>query len=81
MPLPLFYSSCPHHQQHTQGPVFTALCVFRLSAQMLMQLKNLALEAETELERQDEALDAIASSTDHATTHIDKHTRRMRKLL
>ncbi|KAG5842153.1 hypothetical protein ANANG_G00174630 [Anguilla anguilla] len=49
--------------------------------QMLMQLKTLALEAETELERQDEALDAIASSTDHATMHIDKHTRRMRKLL
>ncbi|XP_036375216.1 synaptosomal-associated protein 47 isoform X2 [Megalops cyprinoides] len=49
--------------------------------QMLMQLKNLALEAETELERQDEALDAIASSTDRATTHIEKHTRRMRKLL
>lgn len=49
--------------------------------QVLMQLKNLALEAETELERQDEALDAIASSTDHATMHIDKHTRRMRKLL
>ncbi|KAJ8408207.1 hypothetical protein AAFF_G00264350 [Aldrovandia affinis] len=48
---------------------------------MLMQLKSLALEAETELERQDEALDAITSSTDHATTHIDKHSRRMRKLL
>ncbi|XP_066572369.1 synaptosomal-associated protein 47 [Amia ocellicauda] len=49
--------------------------------QMLMKLKNLALEAETELERQDEALDIITSSTDQATTHIDKHTRRMRKLL
>lgn len=49
--------------------------------QMVMKLKNLALEAETELERQDEALDIITSSVDHATTHIDKHTRRMRKLL
>ncbi|MBN3274702.1 SNP47 protein, partial [Polyodon spathula] len=49
--------------------------------QMVMQLKSLALEAEAELERQDEALDIITSSVDHATTHIDKHTRRMRKLL
>lgn len=49
--------------------------------QMLLQLKNLALEAETELERQDEALDALVSSTDRATMVIDKHTRRMRKLL
>lgn len=49
--------------------------------QMVMKLKNLALEAETELERQDEALDIITSSVDRATTHIDKHTRRMRKLL
>ncbi|XP_006634299.1 synaptosomal-associated protein 47 [Lepisosteus oculatus] len=49
--------------------------------QMLMKLKNLALEAEMELERQDEALDAITSSTDQATTHIEKHTRRMKKML
>ncbi|XP_063075379.1 synaptosomal-associated protein 47 isoform X2 [Engraulis encrasicolus] len=49
--------------------------------QMLLQLKSLALEAETELERQDEALDALVSSTDRATMTIDKHTRRMRKLL
>ncbi|MBN3282388.1 SNP47 protein, partial [Polyodon spathula] len=49
--------------------------------QMVMKLKNLALEAETELERQDEALDIITSSVEHATTQIDKHTRRMRKLL
>ncbi|KAL4646473.1 synaptosomal-associated protein 47 isoform X1 [Arapaima gigas] len=49
--------------------------------QMLLQLKNLALEAETELERQDETLDMLASSTDRATMHIDKQTRRMRKLL
>ncbi|XP_018612977.1 synaptosomal-associated protein 47 isoform X1 [Scleropages formosus] len=49
--------------------------------QMLLQLKNLALEAETELERQDEALDILASSTDRATMHIDRQTRRMRKLL
>ncbi|XP_061588424.1 synaptosomal-associated protein 47 [Cololabis saira] len=49
--------------------------------QMLMQLKNLALEAETELERQDEALDVLTSSTDRATMHIEKHTCRMKKLL
>ncbi|XP_046884327.1 synaptosomal-associated protein 47 [Hypomesus transpacificus] len=49
--------------------------------QMLMQLKNLALEAETELERQDEALDVLTDSTDRATMHIDKHTCRMKKLL
>ncbi|KAL0966236.1 hypothetical protein UPYG_G00292730 [Umbra pygmaea] len=48
---------------------------------MLMQLKSLALEAETELERQDEALDALTSSTDRATMHIDKHTCRMKRLL
>lgn len=51
------------------------------SAQMLMQLKNLALEAETELERQDEVLDVLTSSTDRATMSIDKHTCRMRRLL
>ncbi|XP_048867990.1 synaptosomal-associated protein 47 [Brienomyrus brachyistius] len=49
--------------------------------QMLLQLKNLALEAESELERQDEALDVLASSTDRATMNIDRHSRRMRKLL
>lgn len=55
-----------------------ALC---LLSQMLMQLKNLALEAETELERQDEALDVLTTSTDQATMHIDKHTCRMKRLL
>lgn len=49
--------------------------------QMLQQLKTLALEAETELERQDEALDVLSSSSDHATMNINRHTRRMRKLL
>lgn len=49
--------------------------------QMLMQLKNLALEAETELERQDEVLDVLTSSTDQATMHIEKHTCRMKRLL
>ncbi|XP_028986898.1 synaptosomal-associated protein 47 isoform X1 [Betta splendens] len=49
--------------------------------QMLMQLKTLALEAETELERQDEVLDVLTSSTDRATMHIGKHTCRMKKLL
>ncbi|KAM9789569.1 synaptosomal-associated protein 47 [Neosynchiropus ocellatus] len=49
--------------------------------QMLMQLKNLALEAETELERQDEVLDVLTSSADRATMTIEKHTGRMRRLL
>ncbi|KAM4728405.1 synaptosomal-associated protein 47 isoform 2-T4 [Anableps anableps] len=49
--------------------------------QMLMQLKNLALEAETELERQDEVLDVLTSSTDRATMQIGKHTCRMKRLL
>ncbi|XP_024291683.1 synaptosomal-associated protein 47 isoform X2 [Oncorhynchus tshawytscha] len=49
--------------------------------QMLMQLKNLALEAETELERQDEGLDVLTTSMDQATMHIDKHTCRMKRLL
>ncbi|XP_032421523.1 synaptosomal-associated protein 47 isoform X2 [Xiphophorus hellerii] len=49
--------------------------------QMLMQLKNLALEAETELERQDEVLDVLTSSTDRATMHIGKHTCRMKRLM
>lgn len=41
-----------------------------LFSQMLMQLKNLALEAETELEKQDEGLDVLTTSTDQATMHI-----------
>lgn len=49
--------------------------------QMLMQLKNLALEAETELERQDEDLDVLTSSTDRATMNIEKNTCRMKRLL
>ncbi len=53
----------------------------RAGLQMLMQLKNLALEAETELERQDEVLDVLTSSTDRATMRIEKHTCRMKRLL
>ncbi|KAK5860099.1 hypothetical protein PBY51_021600 [Eleginops maclovinus] len=49
--------------------------------QMLMQLKTLALEAETELERQDDVLNDLTSSTDRATMHIEKHTCRMKRLL
>ncbi|KAG8443492.1 hypothetical protein GDO86_012043 [Hymenochirus boettgeri] len=48
---------------------------------ILMKLKCIALEAETELERQDELLDDINSSADRAVITIDKHTRRMRNLL
>lgn len=58
-----------------------AYLVVCIPAQMLMQLKNLALEAETELERQDDVLDVLTSSTDRATMHIEKHTCRMKKLL
>lgn len=49
--------------------------------QMLMQLKSLALEAETELERQDDVLNDLTSSTDRATMNVEKHTCRMKKLL
>ncbi|KAM4689082.1 synaptosomal-associated protein 47 [Discoglossus pictus] len=48
---------------------------------ILLKLKGIALEAETELERQDEELDKITSSTDHTIMSIDKQNRRMRKLL
>ncbi|XP_061443349.1 synaptosomal-associated protein 47 isoform X2 [Rhineura floridana] len=48
--------------------------------QILRKLKSLALETETELERQDEALDGITSSVDRATMNIDKQNRRMKKL-
>ncbi|XP_028833542.1 synaptosomal-associated protein 47 [Denticeps clupeoides] len=67
-------------QVHVLQPMVTEAEAQELK-QMLLQLKNLALEAETELERQDEALDALTSSTERATMNIDKHTRRMRKLL
>ncbi|MCJ8731118.1 hypothetical protein PDJAM_G00195710 [Pangasius djambal] len=49
--------------------------------QMLLQLKSLALEADSELQRQDEALDVLMSSSDRSTATIDTHTRRIRKLL
>ncbi|MEE6467464.1 hypothetical protein FKM82_007254 [Ascaphus truei] len=48
---------------------------------MLMKLKTIALEAETELERQDEALEDISASTDRAILTVDKQNCRMRKLL
>ncbi|XP_034984703.2 synaptosomal-associated protein 47 isoform X2 [Zootoca vivipara] len=48
--------------------------------QILRKLKSLALETETELERQDEALDGITSSVDRATMNIDKQNRRMKKM-
>ncbi|KAJ7322086.1 hypothetical protein JRQ81_018373 [Phrynocephalus forsythii] len=48
--------------------------------QILRRLKSLALETETELERQDEVLDVITSSADRATMSIDKQNRRMKKL-
>uniref|UniRef100_A0A672SXU4 Synaptosomal-associated protein 47 n=1 Tax=Sinocyclocheilus grahami TaxID=75366 RepID=A0A672SXU4_SINGR len=45
----------------------------------LLELQS--LEAETELERQDEALDELSCSADRTTMNINRHTRRMRKLL
>lgn len=48
--------------------------------QILRKLKGLALDAETELERQDEVLDGIATAVDRTTLTIDKHNRRMKKL-
>nr|XP_012634052.1 synaptosomal-associated protein 47 [Microcebus murinus] len=50
-------------------------------AQILRRMKGLALDAETELERQDEALDGMAAAVDRATLTTDKHTRRMRRLM
>ncbi|XP_028329393.1 synaptosomal-associated protein 47 [Gouania willdenowi] len=49
--------------------------------QMLMQLRTLALEAESELERQDEVLDVLTSSTDRVSMSIERQTGRMRRLL
>ena len=51
-----------------------------LLLQILRKLKGLALDTETELERQDEALDGITAAVDRTTFTIDKHTRRMKKL-
>lgn len=48
--------------------------------QILGKLKGLALDAQAELERQDEALDGIATAVDRATLTIDKHNRRVKKL-
>ncbi|CAO2643344.1 Synaptosomal-associated protein 47 [Lemmus lemmus] len=49
--------------------------------QILSKLKGLALDTEAELERQDEALAGITVAVDQATLTVDKHNRRMRKLL
>lgn len=51
-----------------------------LVPQILRKLKGLALDAEMELERQDEALDGIAAAVDRTTLTIDKQNRRMKKL-
>ncbi|XP_006147028.1 synaptosomal-associated protein 47 isoform X1 [Tupaia chinensis] len=48
--------------------------------QILRKLKGLALDAETELQRQDEALDGITTAVDRATLTTDKHNRRIKKL-
>ncbi|KAM5168071.1 synaptosomal-associated protein 47 isoform 3-T5 [Callospermophilus lateralis] len=48
--------------------------------QILTKLKGLALDTETELERQDEALGGITAAVDRATLTVDKHNRRMKRL-
>ncbi|XP_037656939.1 synaptosomal-associated protein 47-like [Choloepus didactylus] len=48
--------------------------------QILRKLKSLALDTETELQRQDEALDGITSAVDRAAFTMDKHNRRIKKL-
>ncbi|XP_043827040.1 synaptosomal-associated protein 47 [Dromiciops gliroides] len=49
--------------------------------QILKKLKSIALETETELERQDEVLEGMTSSVERTTLTIDKQNRRMKKLL
>lgn len=49
--------------------------------QILSKLKGLALDTEAELERQDAALDGITVAVDRSTLTVDKHNRRMRKLM
>lgn len=56
-------------------------CLSSVLPQILSKLKGLALDTEAELERQDEALDGITVAVDQATLTVDKHNRRMRKLL
>ncbi|KAM4860513.1 synaptosomal-associated protein 47 isoform 1-T3 [Thomomys bottae] len=81
-----------HHEQPTGGPEggpqqlqrsqpFLSDREAQELTQILSKLKGLALEAETELERQDEALDGITAAVDQTTLTVDKHNRRMRKLI
>ncbi|EPY84957.1 hypothetical protein CB1_000422010 [Camelus ferus] len=53
---------------------------YHTDVEILKKLKDLALDAETELERQDEALDDLTAAVDRTTLTIDKHNRRMKKL-
>ncbi|TNN67543.1 Synaptosomal-associated protein 47 [Liparis tanakae] len=80
LPLQLPAGELSQLQVHALHPTVSQAEAQELK-QMLMQLKNLALEAETELERQDDVLDDLSSSTDRATMHIEKHTCRMKRLL
>lgn len=57
------------------------MCFLFVLPQILSKLKALALDTEAELERQDEALDGITVAVDRATLTVDKHNRRMRKLM
>ncbi|XP_035137192.1 synaptosomal-associated protein 47 isoform X3 [Callithrix jacchus] len=71
-------------QELTQGPCLPVPAVpedhTESRGQILRRMKGLALEAESELERQDEALDGVAAAVDRATLTIDKHNRRMKRL-
>ncbi|XP_034410965.1 synaptosomal-associated protein 47 isoform X2 [Cyclopterus lumpus] len=80
LPLQLPAGELSQLQVHVPQPTVSQAEAQELK-QMLMQLKNLALEADTELERQDDVLDDLTSSTDRATMHIEKHTCRMKRLL
>lgn len=51
------------------------------ASQILSKMKGLALDTEAELEHQDAALDGITVAVDRATLNVDKHNRRMRKLM
>ncbi|EHB18115.1 Synaptosomal-associated protein 47, partial [Heterocephalus glaber] len=48
--------------------------------QILSKLKELALDTEAELERQDAALDGISTAVDRATLTMHKHNQRMQRL-
>lgn len=83
---------CARHREPSSGSQEGGLLQLQMSEplvseedtqelrQILGKLKGLALDAEAELERQDEVLDVIATAVDRTTLTIDKHNRRVKKL-